>query len=138
PRNIDWRKEFWIPDRLRACSPGLDPVAGIGPLGTAGRSRENGCECDGCGDLQERRMAASGHRRGLKRGALAVLFPWHTDPPRFWLWGVAKNRPFATEGPIHGWSNFNKGGMSKAGTSGRECGYYRTYQLSSKPYSHLI
>jgi hypothetical protein len=40
---------------------------------------------------------------------LALLFSWHTDSPKFWLWGVAKNYPFAIEDPIHDQSKVHKG-----------------------------
>jgi hypothetical protein len=50
-----------------------------------------------------------GHQRAPKRYALALLFPCHTDPPKFWLLRVAKNYPFAIDGPIHDRSDVHKG-----------------------------
>ena len=43
-------------------------------------------------------MVGAGHQRAPKRYTLALLFPWHTDPPKFWLFGVVKNYPFAIDG----------------------------------------
>jgi hypothetical protein len=64
------------------------------------QSAGNGCERHGRTERQERQTTAASAQYVLKRRQPALLFPY-TDPPKFWLWGAAKNYPFAIEDPIH-------------------------------------
>jgi hypothetical protein len=95
--------------------------------------RDRKCKRAGRGDREQRGIVGAGHQRAPKRYTLALLFPWHTDPLRFWLFGVAKNYPFAMtalsmidrtfiKGEINSWNRWS------------ECGSYRTHWFSSKPY----
>src|SRR5262249_27236692 len=107
PRRIERRRDELLHagadirrhrDRLRRLLSGRERCI-VGPCAERGSRQRT--ERHRRRDQEERLVTGAGHQRAPKRYAMAPQFPWHADPPKFWLWGVAKTCPFAIKSPIH-------------------------------------
>jgi hypothetical protein len=107
-RNIEGRKEISGPDRLRARSPGFDPITVLEMLRIASADAENTCQYNRRSEGNDSGLPPFMKLQKPAKLSIAMSILRCRDPPEAWLSGVANSFPFAAKSPIRGCKSVHK------------------------------